>query len=88
MTEAAPAPSPVEKAQQTGTLGSLWAFLQPDAPAIVSEAGNRSQILQRPPLADSSEEDSLTYGLRLAGTMLMAFGAAIAILFTAFHFES
>ncbi|MGN6122929.1 MAG: hypothetical protein ACTHOJ_08220 [Sphingomonas oligoaromativorans] len=46
------------------------------------------RILQRPPLADSSEEDSLTYGLRLAGTMLMAFGAAIAILFTAFHFES
>ena len=45
------------------------------------------RILQQRPLTDASDEDSLTYGLRLAGTMLMAFGAAIAIFFTAFHLE-
>ncbi len=39
------------------------------------------------PLADASDEDALTYVLRLAGTMIMAFGAAIAIFFTAFHLD-
>jgi hypothetical protein len=45
------------------------------------------RILHLRPLADASDEDSLTYALRLAGTMLMAFGAAIAVFFTAFHFD-
>ncbi len=38
-------------------------------------------------LANASEEDSLTYVLRIAGTMIMAFGAAIAVFFTAFHLD-
>lgn len=33
---------------------------------------------------DPDDEDGTTYALRVAGTMLMAFGAALAILFTMF----
>ncbi len=45
------------------------------------------RLLHSRPLADASDEDALTYALRLAGTMIMAFGAAIAVFFTAFHLE-
>ncbi len=45
------------------------------------------RLLRSRPLADASDEDGLTYALRLAGTMLMAFGAAIALFFTAFHLD-
>jgi long-chain acyl-CoA synthetase len=34
--------SPLERAMRTGTINSLWAQLQPDAPAIISEHGNRT----------------------------------------------
>jgi long-chain acyl-CoA synthetase len=36
------AEGPIERAQRTGTLTALWAALQPDVPAILSERGNRS----------------------------------------------
>ena len=45
------------------------------------------RLLHSRPLTDASDEDAVTYALRLAGTMIMAFGAAIAIFFTAFNIE-
>jgi len=34
--------SPIERAMRTGTINSLWAQLQPDAPAVISDHGNRT----------------------------------------------
>ena len=34
--------SPIEAAQRTGTINALWARLQPDVPAIISDRGNRT----------------------------------------------
>jgi long-chain acyl-CoA synthetase len=42
MTEAQANGGPIEEALRTGTINALWAKLQPDAPAILSEQGNRS----------------------------------------------
>lgn len=42
------------------------------------------RILHSREPSHADEEDGVTYGLRIAGTMLMTFGAALAILFTAF----
>ncbi|PXA86518.1 hypothetical protein DMC47_34220 [Nostoc sp. 3335mG] len=47
------------------------------------------ELLHSRELAEADEEDTTTYVLRIAGTMLMAFGAALAILFTSFaHLNS
>ena len=35
-------PNVIERAMRTGTLSSLWAQLQPDVPAIVSNYGSRT----------------------------------------------
>ncbi len=45
------------------------------------------RLLHSRPLANASDEDALTYALRLGGTIIMAFGAAIAVFFTAFHLD-
>jgi len=45
------------------------------------------RLLHSRPLADASDEDALTYALRLTGTMVMAFGGAIAVFFTAFQLD-
>jgi long-chain acyl-CoA synthetase len=34
--------SPIERAMRTGTINSLWAQLQPDVPAVISEHGTRT----------------------------------------------
>ncbi len=34
--------SPIERAMRTGTINSLWAQLQPDVPAVISEYGSRT----------------------------------------------
>jgi long-chain acyl-CoA synthetase len=63
--------NPIEEAQRTGTINSLWARLQPDVPAVISPHGNRTYA------ALSGRANQVVRALRAAGLQA---GDAVALL--------
>jgi hypothetical protein len=63
-----------------------------DIVAALLIVGGVALVARRPPLAKGAtpagEADPRTYARRIAGTMMAAFGLAIGLMVTLFHFAS
>jgi hypothetical protein len=63
-----------------------------DVVAVLLIVGGVLLVARRPPAAEGptreGEGDPRTYARRIAGTMIAAFGLAIGMMVTLFHFQS
>ncbi len=61
-----------------------------DGVALLLIAGGVALVARRPKAAPrtTDEDDPRTYVRRIAGTMIAAFGLAIGLMVTLFHFQS